>query len=255
MDAAMTEARVRHGVTAVGTAGVAALLVVAYVVGSGGGSSAKAASSASPANLVTVDGTGQAAGTPDSMITTFSVDSPGADPSVALSAANTAMAHVQQMLKAHGVADKDLSTTGLSVNPNYNYSQSPPTLTGFTADEQLQVELRNLSTAGATVSAVLSAGGPQVTVGGLSLDLAGDSGLVTNARAAAYADAKTKAEQYAALASRTLGPVVSVSETVGASQPPVFASTAAAATDGSSVPIAAGSQNVSVDVTVVFSLQ
>ena len=102
---------------------------------------------------------------------------------------------------------------------------------------------------------MVKAGGKAVTVQQLSLDLESDSALVTQARAAAFASAKDKATQYAALAGRTLGAVVSVTESSGASQPQVYATAAAAALAGSSVPVAAGSQSVAVDVTVVFSLQ
>ena len=117
--------------------------------------------------------------------------------------------------------------------------------------------LRNLGTAGGILSAVVKAGGKAVTIQQLSLDLESDSSLVTQARASAFASAKDKATQYAALANRTLGPVVSVSESNGSTQPQPYASYAAAAPAAgtSSVPVSAGSQNVSVNVTVVFSLQ
>jgi uncharacterized protein YggE len=248
----MSEARVHKGLTAAGTAGVAALLAVAYALGSGSGSSAKASPvTAADSNLVTVDGTGQAAGTPDTMVTTVGVAHKDTDPSVALSSANTTMAIVQQTLTAHGVAAKDLKTTGLSVYPIYDSSQ---TLTGYEAAERLEVTLRDLAAAGKTISAVTAAGGKDVNVDGLSLDLASDSTLVNQARAAAYADAKAKATQYAALAQRTLGPVVSVSEHVDGGQQYYGYAAAAPSAGASSVPIQAGSQSVSVNVTAVWSL-
>jgi uncharacterized protein YggE len=250
----MVELRARQGMTAAGTAGVVALVAATYLVGGGGGSHAKADTPAVTANTISVDGTGQAAGTPDSMITTIGVDTRGANPSTALAAANKAMATVQASLRNHGVAAKDVKTVGLSVNPFYSYAKGQQNLKGYEADEQVAVTLRNLGTAGSILSAVVKAGGKAVTVQQLSLDLESDSALVTQARAAAYASAKDKATQYAALAGRTLGPVVSVSESNGSSQPQVYATEAAAAAT-SSVPVAAGSQSVSVDVTVVFSLQ
>jgi uncharacterized protein len=252
----MEQARVRQGMTALGTAGVAAAIVVACTVGSGGGSTAKADTTTPTTNIVTADGTGQVAGVPDTMIATISVNVRGANPSAALGAANSKMALVQHTLSKRGVAAKDLKTTGLSVNPYYTYGKGQPTLHGYSAEEDLQVTLHKLSTAGATVSAATAAGGKSVTVGGLTLDLQGDSGLVTNARADAFADALAKAQQYAALAHRTLGPVVSMSEhTDQPSNFPIYAGAAsAAAAATSSVPIAAGSQNVSVNVTVVWSL-
>lgn len=251
----MVELRARQGFTALGTAGVVALVATGFVVSSGGGSTAHADTTAVTTNTITVDGTGQAAGTPDSMITTIGVDSRGATPSAALNGANHAMAVVLATLRGHGVAAKDVKTVGLSVNPYYSYPKGQPTLKGYEASEATSVTLRNLGTAGGILSAVVKAGGKSVTIQQLSLDLESDSSLVTQARASAFASAKDKATQYAALAGRTLGPVVSVSEDSGAAQPQVYASAAAAAAPAGSVPVAAGSQNVSVDVTVVFSLQ
>jgi uncharacterized protein len=253
----MSEARVRQGMTALGTAGVAALIAAAYVVGSGGGgSSAKADTPATPTpNVVTVDGTGKATGTPDTMVTTFSVTFKGANPGAALNGANKSMALVQHTLTARGIAAKDLQTTGLSVNPNYVYAKGRQSIQGYVAEEDLSVTLRQLSRAGATITAVTKAGGSHVSVGGITLDLEGDSALITNARAAAYADAKAKAQQYAALADRTLGSIVSVTETTNQSQPQVFQGYAAAASAAAApVPIAAGSQDVAVAVTVVWTL-
>jgi uncharacterized protein YggE len=236
-------------------AGVAAAVVVAYAVGSGGGSPAKADPTTPSTNVVTADGMGQVAGVPDTMVATISVSIRGANPSAALGQASSKMSVVQHALTKRGVAAKDLKTTGLSVNPYYTYGKGQPTLHGYTAEEDLQVTLHNLSTAGATISAATAAGGKSVTIGGLTLDLQGDSALVTNARADAFADAQAKAQQYAALAHRTLGPVVSVSEhTDQPSNFPIYAGAASAAAATTSVPIAAGSQNVTVNVTVVWSL-
>ncbi len=252
----MVELRARQGITAVGTAGVVAVVAAAFLVGSGGGSSAHADTTASTANTITVDGTGQAAGTPDSMVTTIGVDTRVATPSAALNAANHAMSLVQGSLRGHGVADKDVKTVGLSVSPYFSYPKGQPTLKGYEATEQASVTLRSLGTAGGILSAVVKAGGKPVTIQQLSLDLESDSTLVTQARASAFASAKDKATQYAALAGRTLGAVLSVSESNGSTQPAVYASAAAAApAAASSVPVSAGSASVDVTVTVVFSLQ
>ena len=58
----MVELRARQGFTAVGTAGVVALVVAGFVVSSGGGSKAHADTPPATANTISVDGTGQAAG-------------------------------------------------------------------------------------------------------------------------------------------------------------------------------------------------
>lgn len=255
----MTEVRARQALSAGGVAVVVGAVAAAYlVVGSGGsgGSKAKADTPVTTQNVVTVDGTGQAAGTPDTMVTTLGVDVRGATPAAALDGANKSMAVVQKAFRSRGVAAKDLKTTGLSVNPVYVYGKGKQVLHGYEANEQLQATLRNLATAGHTISAVVAVGGKSVTMEGIALDLEADGTLVKTARSDAYNDAKAKAQQYATLAGRTLGPVVSVSEHVnppsGDSFP--YAAAASAAAGAASVPIQAGSQAVSVNVTVVWTL-
>lgn len=253
----MAQARVPQVLTAVAVAVVTALLVLAYANGSGGGPSAKAATpvaGASAPDVVTVDGTGKAAGMPDTMVTSVTVSAKEASPSAALDSANKTMTAVQRVLTSHGVAAKDLKTTGLSVNPNYIYGNGTQTLDGYSAEEDLQVTFRDLATAGETVTAVTAAGGNQVRLGGLSLDLQGDSRLVADARKAAFDDAKSKAEQYATLAGRQLGSVVSLTEQVDQPQQRQVYAAGAAAADSAAVPIAAGSQSVSVNLSAVWSL-
>ncbi len=253
----MAQARTPQVLTAVGVAVVTALLVLAYVIGTSGGSPAKAAPSAPAASapdVVTVGGSGKAAGKPDTMVTTISVSAKEASPAAALNSANKTMSTVQRVLTGRGVAAKDLKTTGLSVNPNYVYGSGAPTLDGYVAAEDLSVTLRDLGKAGEIVTAVTEAGGKQVSLGGLSLDLQGDSALITAARKAAFDDAKAKAEQYAGLANRSLGRVVTMTEHVDVPQQQQMYAAAPAAVRDAAVPIAAGSQNVSVDVTVVWSL-
>lgn len=249
-------AELRQAGTAMAAAGVVALVAASFLVGSGGsgGAPAKADATTPDQNVVTVQGTGKASGTPDTMVTTVSVNTRGASPSVALDAASRTMARVQRTLAAHGVAAKDLQTTGLQVNPVWVYTKGKQSTHGYSAEEDLSVTLRDLHTAGTTISAAIAVGGSTVTVGGLTLDLEGDSTLVTNARAAAFADAKTKAQQYAALAGRTLGSVLSVTEASDASSPTPEATYAAAASTFAAVPVAAGSAGVDVSVTVVWSL-
>jgi uncharacterized protein YggE len=245
-------------------------VVLAYLVGSAhaGGSSAAAATSrddvpttltsaltssgtaiSGSANGVTVSGTGTASGTPDTLDLELSVDAQGGDVSSALGAANRAAAAVQHSLRDHGVASRDMQTSGLQLQPSYTSSGR---VDGYTADESLTVTLRDVGRAGSAISAAVAAGGDAVRVDGVSLDLADSSSLLAAARDKAFADARAKAEQYAKDAGRALGQVLAVDDTV-VSQPPVpYAAGGFAAEKAGPVPVQAGTQQVDVQVTVVF---
>jgi uncharacterized protein YggE len=91
----------------------------------------------------------------------------------------------------------------------------------------------------------------------MSFDPRDDADLLASARAAAFADAKTKATQYASAAGRNLGPVTRIDETVNNTTPmPMMGDRAPAAAGMSTpaVPIDPGTSKLSVNVTVVFGL-
>ncbi len=201
---------------------------------------------------ITVVGNGTVSGTPDTIAVSFSVNANGSTVSSAFATANTTMAALQKSLRAHGVETKDLQTSNVSVQPRYT---SKGTTDGYTVVEGLTATFRDIAKAGDDISAAVAAGRNLVRVDGVSLDLKDDGPLLSRARDDAYANAKAKAEQYAHDAGRSLGPVVTISEVVQQPQPQQFygyGATQSAAR--AAVPIAAGSQDVAVQVTVTFGL-
>lgn len=207
------------------------------------------------ADTVSVAGLGRIAGTPDTLQLQMSVESRGPDVTKALGGANTAMSKVTDSLKSHGVGTADLKTSGLGVQANYNYDNNKQTLIDYVASESLTVKLRDLDKAGEAISAAVAAGGNESRVNGVSLDLEGNTALVQQARASAFADAKAKAEQYAKLSGRELGAVSTITEQVQDSPVPMYSAPMATDAKAASVPIERGSQEVAVNVQVVWALQ
>jgi uncharacterized protein YggE len=249
-------------------------LIVVYLTGAtrSGGASAAASTFAKAVNSsasqpstipvvggpgITVGGSALVAGTSDTLLLDLSVVATASSVSEALASANLSADAVQTSLLGNGVAKKDLQTSGLQVQPNYDYSNSgTPRLTGYQVSESVSAKLRDLGRAGDAIGKAVSAGGNAVRVNGISLDLEDTGALVSSARDKAFADATAKAKQYAKDAGRTLGEVVSITEDVVAPSPtPLpYAAGLSASTDKASVPIQPGSQHVSVSVTVVFAM-
>jgi uncharacterized protein YggE len=242
---------------------VAALAILAaYLVGSARPSVAGAAaptvlraSTGSPADTgITVTGTGKVTGTPDTLRIALSVTATSPDVDTALASANKSAKAVQGALLGKGVDTQDLKTSNVSVQPNYNSKGAP---SGYVVTESLTASVRDLAKAGATLSAAVGAGGNAVRVDSVGFALEDTSGLVSGARKGAVEDARTKAEQYAAAAGRSVGEVQSISEIVTSPTPQyldqrlAYASAEALAP----VPLQAGSQEVSVQVTVVYALR
>lgn len=253
-------------------AATAVLLGAAFWVGSHSGREASAAplvtfptattpgTTGLPASSpgITVTGTAEVAGKPDTLRLDLSVQTRGDTVAKALESANAITARVQSSLTRNGVAGKDIQTSNLQVQPEYSYpTNGSPVVKGYTVSEGLTAVLRDLGKSGNAITAAVNAGGNAVQVNGISLDLEDNGKLLSTARDRAVANAKTKAEQYAKASGRDLGAVVSISEAVS-DPPPVAYDTRAMATakdSASPVPIQAGSENVGVTVTVVYAFR
>jgi len=206
---------------------------------------------------ITVGGRATVVGTPDTLRLDLSVVATAPTVSDALASANRSAAAVQKSLLDNKVQKKDLQTSGLTIQPEYDYSRNgAPRLKDYQVSESITAKLRDLGRAGDIIGKAVTAGGNAVRVNGISLDLEDTGALVSSARDKAFANAKAKAEQYARAAGRSLGDVVSIAEdaTTPSPNPTPYGLSAASAKDMASIPVQLGSQDVSVSVTVVFAL-
>jgi uncharacterized protein YggE len=115
------------------------------------------------------------------------------------------------------------------------------------------VRLLDLSRVGSLLVAAIDAGGDGARIDGISFSHHDAAGLEREARDAAFADARSKAEQYAGLAGQALGEVRHVVEG-GADGPVVLRTGAMVASAGAPVPIDAGEGTVVADVSVTWAL-
>lgn len=206
--------------------------------------------SASP--TVTVSATGTANGTPDTVTINIGASTTASSASDALSQNNNEMNRLEAILTAAGATPSDLTTSGLSLSPNYGSSD---TINGYEADDSLTVTLHNVASAGAVIDAAAGAVGNDVRLDGISFSVSDTSGLLKQARTEAMQVAATEAANLASGAGDTLGPVESITDNEQDTTPPlpVFARAAGAA-PSSPVPLQAGSEAVSVNVQVVYTL-
>jgi len=251
-----------NGRTVAGTALVAVALLAAYLIGSArpsvAGAAVPAALSTSTGSVtsaadtgITVTGSGTVTGTPDTLRISMSVTATSQDVDAALASANSSARSVQDAFLAQGVATKDLQTSNLSIQPNYTSKGQP---SGYVVSEGITASVRDLAKAGATLSAAVAAGGNAARVDSVAMALEDTGGLLSGARASAVEDARARAEQYAKAAGRSLGAVLSINEVLTSPTPQYLDGRAASAAMGlPAVPIQAGSQQLSVQVTVVYA--
>lgn len=208
---------------------------------------------APPGASVQVEGTGTATGAPDVLRAMVGVEVTADAVGDALRDADAAVRRVLDALRSQDVAEADVRTTNVSIYPTYG--DDGQRITGYLARHDLEVTLRDLDRAGEVIGAVTEAGGDAARLQGVSYALEDDAGPQEQARAAAFAAARVKAEQYAELTGRELGEVLEVREQVTPPGPVPYAAADMGGAEAMAVTLAPGSATVSVTVAVQWSLR
>ncbi len=201
---------------------------------------------------ISVTGSGTVTGTPNTMSFQMGVQTIASSAAAALSENNVKTAALEASLLKNGVTKKNLQTSDLSIYANTNSSGA---ITGFTASDDLNVTTHQLSKAGAAIDAAAHAAGNGVQLSGVTFSISNQSKYLARARARAIQNARTEASQIAKGGGTTLGSIVKVvdEENTG-STGIVYPFTQFASAAAKSVPVQAGSQSISVQVKVVYSL-
>jgi uncharacterized protein YggE len=209
---------------------------------------------------ISIGGIGEVTAAPDTAFVNSGVTSQGATAREALDANTKAMGELIETLKAAGIEARDIQTSGFSVNPNYVYSdardangyQLPPKINGYQVFNNVSVRVRELAKLGSVLDKAVTVGAN--TINGVSFSVADPSELYDEARKAAFADAKAKAQLYAEVAGEELGDIRNINESQGMSQPPQPYMMKAVAEDsaGASVPIEGGELSYSINVQVTW---
>lgn len=164
------------------------------------------------------------------------------------------MGRVLAALKRAGIADRDVQTSTISLNPEYRYAENqPPALTGYRASNDVTVKFRKIEETGNILDALVAEGANQIN--GPTLEIDQPDAALDEARQRALTVAKARAELYARSTGLRVGRIVAISE-AGAVPPPMpmpVMVRAQAAAD--SAKIAPGEQTLAITLTVTYELQ
>jgi uncharacterized protein len=212
------------------------------------------ASAATPERYVTVNAEGVVQVTPDAVRINASVSLVAGTSAQALSKTSTAAAKVRAALVAKKIATKDIKTTSITVYPEYNYTQDKGSVQiGYRASQSFEVIVRNAASAGAVVDDVVAAAGDDVQIQGATPFVLDSAKATASARAAAVANARAKAKSYAELLDVKLGKVTYLVENSSpVSYAPIMG--VAKAADSGATEIDLGNQDVTVSITIRWSL-
>ena len=212
--------------------------------------------------LLTVSADGRVTRVPDLAVFSAGVVSQGKTASEALSANAADMNRVIAALKRAGIADRDIQTSNLSLNPLYQPQRSlpdgtidppQPRIIGYQANNSVSVRQRKLGDYGKVIDTLVTAGANQVN--GPSFEMDNPDPAMDEARTGAVKKARARAALYASAAGLKVGRILSISESGGWSPPqPVMYRMKAADMEAASSPVQAGEVQMTVNVTIQFEL-
>lgn len=212
-----------------------------------------AAQSTPPPRIITMSGHGEARAVPDTAMLSAGVSAQAPTAAAALSANTARMQGVMAALKKLGVPDKNIQTSNFSISPQYaNGNGQAPHVTGYQANNQVEVRLEDVSKLGVTLDALVTAGANQMN--GVSFLIRNDATLLGQARVAAVTEARAKAETFAKAAGVSLGSILSIGEAGNEGSRPMYAAAPMMLRD-KAVPVALGEQSVNADITIVWEIK
>jgi uncharacterized protein YggE len=225
-------------------------------------------------SVLTVSAEGKSLRTPDLAVFNAGVTTQGKTAAEALGANSTAMARVIAALKRAGIAERDIQTSNLSINPVYSDpnrdaeiaartsgrpyvppEQRAPVIVGYQATNSVSVRQRRLDDFGRVIDTLVSAGANQVN--GPSFQMDDPDPALDEARLEAMKTARARADLYARAAGLRVVRILSISESSGYYGPPpmAFARIASAsAPPPPPAPIQPGEVQLTANVTVLYEL-
>lgn len=203
---------------------------------------------------ITVSATGRVSAEPDIVHLQAGLTTEGASARKALTENNRVMRSLIDALTADGIADRDIQTSNFNVSPRYQRTErgGRNEINGYQVSNQVRVTVRDIDRAGDILDTLVELGANQMN--GMSFEVSNADKLKDEARKEAIKAARRRADLLAAAAGAEVGAVVQIAEDAPVHGPRPVAMRSAAM-ERSSVPIAAGAQELEARVTVVWKLK
>ena len=204
-----------------------------------------------------VSATGESTRVPDIAIISAGVVTRATTAAAAMQENAARMDRVIAALKRAGVADRDIQTSNLGLNPEYRYEENKaPQLVGYTASNQVNIRFRDIRNSGRVLDVLVAQGANQIN--GPTLTLDEPQAALDEARANAVAVGRARAELYARALGMRVVRIVSVSESGGyypPPPPPPMPERGGMAMDVARTQIVPGEQKHQVNLAMVFELR
>lgn len=204
--------------------------------------------------LLTVSAEGEVRRVPDIATVSTGVVTQAPDANAAMRANAEQMAKVVAALKAAGIAERDIQTSGINLFPQYHYTENqPPKITGYQASNTVNVRIRDIARTGRILDTLVAVGANQIN--GPTFEVDKKDAALDQARQDAIAKARARAELYAKTLDMRVRRIVSISEGGGMYGPPrPLPMVAMAESKAADTAVAPGENRMTVQLDVVFEL-
>ncbi len=209
----------------------------------------------SDGTLLSVSAQAEARRVPDIANLSTGVVTQAADANAAMRANAEQMAKVVAAIRKAGIAERDIQTSGVNLNPQYQYAENqPPTINGYQASNNVNITVRDIAGLGKILDALVAVGANQIN--GPSFDVDDKDSAYDEARRAAIDKAQARATMYAKTLGMQVRRIVSISEggSFGPPMPMPMMSMARAEKAQADTSISPGENTLSVNLDVVFEL-
>ena len=208
----------------------------------------------SDGTLLNVSAQAEARRVPDVATISAGVVTQAADGNTAMRQNAEQMAKVMAAIKAAGIAEKDIQTSGISLNPQYRYVENEaPSITGYQATNTVSLKVRDITKLGKVLDSLAAQGANQIN--GPSFQIDQPEPVYDEARLAALKKAKDRAETYAKALDLKVRRIISISEGGGGGFRPVpMMAMSARGKAEMDTAVSPGETEVSVSLDVVFEL-
>ncbi|MGE8226564.1 MAG: SIMPL domain-containing protein [Stenotrophomonas sp.] len=211
---------------------------------------------ASDATLLNVSAQAEAHRVPDVATLSAGVVTQAADGNTAMRDNAVQMDKVMAAIKAAGIAERDIQTSGINLSPQYRYAENEaPKITGYQANNTVSLKVRDITKLGKVLDSLAAQGANQIN--GPSFEIDQPEPVYDEARLAALKKAQARAETYAKSLGLRVRRIVSISEgNQGGFRPmPMMAMAAGRSAKAEmDTAVSPGETTVSVNLDVVFEL-
>lgn len=204
-----------------------------------------------------VTGVGKVEVVPDVAVVTITAEGRHPDWAAANERARTVAAAVREEIRKAEIADADVRTLGVNVNPIMEYGNgTAPKVVGYQSHISVQVKVRESGKTGPLIDAAVEAGATNVS--GPYFEISEPEKVEREARKLAMKDARQRAEDLAEAGGFEISGVVSVSDNGDAGRPhPMMMARAEMAMASAPPPateVSAGTQEVTVTVNAIYGI-